>query len=97
MSDDEPTTKSTRQIADEYLREEYGLSVNDLPDDLNRAAFERDLAVRQARTARASIQVAVMALQENRPLEALRTLRESVDELEEELDELDGGLGGDGA
>jgi len=67
-------------------------------DDSNRLAFERDLAVRQAKISLTDLQVVRMALEENRPLEALRQVDDSIDRLEDELDGLDGVLdGGDAA
>lgn len=32
MASDESTTKSTREVADQYLREEHGMSVDDIED-----------------------------------------------------------------
>ena len=58
-------------------------------EERNRLAFERDLALRQAKTAKADLQVIQMALNENRPLEALRTVNESVNRLNEELEAID--------
>lgn len=58
-------------------------------EDLNRALFERDLAVRQAKLAHTSLHVIRMALNENRPLEALRQTNEIIDELDEELDTIE--------
>lgn len=58
-------------------------------DDENRLAFERDLAVRQAKLSKADLQVVQMALNENRPLEALRTVNEALDRLDDELEALD--------
>ena len=58
-------------------------------EELNRLAFERDLALRQAKLAKADLQVIRMALNENRPLEALYTVNNSVDRLDEELDAIE--------
>ena len=55
-------------------------------EELNRMTFERDLALRQANLAKADLQVIQMALNENRPLEALRTVNNSIERLDEELD-----------
>lgn len=55
-------------------------------EELNRMTFERDLALRQAKLAKADLQVIQMALNENRPLEALRTVNNSIERLDEELD-----------
>jgi hypothetical protein len=63
--------------------------------DENRLAFERDLAVRQARLCEADLKVIRLALNENRPLEALRQVNEAIERLGEELDaieDLEGGL-----
>jgi len=91
-----PENKTTRQVADEYLREEFNITVDDLPGDAtNRLAFERDLAVRQARLSEADLKVVRLSLNENRPLEALRTVNEAVERLDEELaaiEDLEGGL-----
>ena len=89
--DQRSDTKTTREVADEYLREEYGIGVDDLQgDELSRLQFERDLAVRQARLSEAGLKVVRIALEENRPLEALRQVNEEIDRLEEELDALEG-------
>jgi len=64
-------------------------------EEKNRLAFERDLAVRQAKLSKADLQVVQMALIENRPLEALRTVNQAVDRLEDELEaieDIEGGM-----
>lgn len=58
-------------------------------EELNRMTFERDLALRQAKLAKADLQVIQMALNENRPLEALRTVNNSIERLDEELDAIE--------
>jgi len=58
-------------------------------EELNRMTFERDLALRQAKLAKADLQVIQMALNENRPLEALRTVNNSLERLDEELDAIE--------
>jgi hypothetical protein len=58
-------------------------------EELNRLAFERDLALRQAKLSKADLQVIQMALNENRPLEALRTVNQSIERLDEELDAIE--------
>jgi len=58
-------------------------------EELNRLAFERDLALRQAKLARADLHVIRTALNENRPLEALYTVNNSVERLDEELDAIE--------
>jgi hypothetical protein len=84
------TTKTPREVADEYLREEYGIGVDDLQgDECSRIQFERDLAMRQARLSEVGLKVIQMLLKENRPLEALRQVNEEIDRLEEELDALE--------
>jgi len=86
----QPTNATTREVADEYLREEYGIGVDDFQgDELSRLQFERDLAIRQARLSEAGLKVVRMALEENRPLKALRHANEEIDRLEEELDALE--------
>lgn len=93
--DDRAETKSTRAVVDEYLRREHDLSVDDLAGEpTSRLAFERDLGVRQARIAEADLKVVRMALEENRPLEALRTVNEALDRLDGELDAIEGLEGG---
>lgn len=57
-----------------------------------RLAFERDIAIRQAELSKADLQVAKLALNENRPLEALRVVNEAIDRLDDELDGLTGGI-----
>jgi hypothetical protein len=57
--------------------------------DENVALLERDLAVRQAKLAKADLQVVKLALNENRPLEALRTANQAIDRLDEELVEFE--------
>lgn len=52
-------------------------------------AFERDLAVRQLKVQHANETVAVMALKEARPLEALRVLLDSVDEVDDAIETLE--------
>jgi len=66
--------------------------------DVNRLAFERDLAVRQARISKAGLQVVKMALEENRPLEALRQVNDELDRLDDEMEPLEHiqNLGGGG-
>jgi len=85
----QPTNATGREVADEYLREEYGIGVDDLHDECSRLQLERDLAVRQARLSEAGLKVVRMALEENRPLEALRHANEEIDRLEKELDALE--------
>jgi len=66
-----------------------------MSEEENRLAFERDLAVRQAKLSKADLQVAQVALNKNRPLEALRTINNAVDRLDEELEaiaDVKGGL-----
>ena len=58
-------------------------------EELNRLAFERDLALRQAKLARADLHVIQTALNENRPLEALYAVNNSVERLDEELDAIE--------
>jgi len=58
-------------------------------DETNEMAFERDLALRQAKLAKADLQVIQMALNEARPLEALRTCNEAIDRLDENIDVFD--------
>jgi hypothetical protein len=88
--DERANAKTTREVADEYLREEYGIGVDDLQgDECSRLQLERDLAVRQARLSEAGLKVVRMALKENRPLEALRQANEEIDRLEQELDALE--------
>lgn len=58
-------------------------------DDSDRLVMERDLAVRQAKLSEADLKVIQMALNENRPLEALRTVNQGLDRLDEELEALD--------
>lgn len=58
-------------------------------EELNRMTFERDLALRQAKLAKADLQVIQMALNANRPLEALRTVNNSIERLDEELDAIE--------
>lgn len=59
-------------------------------------AFQRDLALRQARLAEQSLKVIKMGLNDNRPLEALYTANNELDRLDEELDGLERlGVGGD--
>ena len=58
-------------------------------EELNRLAFERDLALRQAKLAKADLQVIRQALNDNRPLEALYTVNNSVERLDEELDAIE--------
>lgn len=58
-------------------------------EELNRMTFERDLALRQAKLAKADLQVIQIALNENRPLEALRTVNNSIERLDEELDAIE--------
>lgn len=65
--------------------------------DENRLAFERDLAVRQAKLSEADLKVVQLALNENRPLEALRTVNEALDRLDEELEGLEGVMEADDA
>lgn len=55
----------------------------------NVALLERDLAVRQAKLAKADLQIVKLALNENRPLEALRTANDAIDRLDEELDAIE--------
>lgn len=61
-------------------------------EELNRLSFERDLAVRQAKLSKADLQVIQMALNENRPLEALRQVNEAIDRLDGELEAFDEGV-----
>lgn len=65
-------------------------------EELNRLMFERDLAIRQAKLAKVGLQVVRMALEENRPLEALRQVNEEMHRLNEELDALEDIADGDG-
>ena len=58
-------------------------------EELNQLAFERDLAVRQAKLAHAGLHVARMALEENRPLEALRQINQEIERLDEELESIE--------
>jgi hypothetical protein len=58
-------------------------------EELNRMTFERDLALRQAKLSKADLEVIQMALNENRPLEALRTVNQSIERLDEELDAIE--------
>jgi len=63
--------------------------------DEDRRAFERDVAVRQAKRCEVDLTVIRLALTENRPLEALRQVTEALARLDEELDaieDLEGGL-----
>lgn len=57
--------------------------------DANLLAFERDLALRQARLAEAGLKVIRMALNDNRPLEALHIANKELERLEDELDGLE--------
>lgn len=87
--------RSTRDIADEYLREEYDIRLSDLSgDETSRLAFERDTAVHLLKSTRADLQVIRLALQENRPLEALKQVIDATDRLEDTLDDLDAAEGG---
>lgn len=67
------------------------MSESDADEEVNRLAFEREVALRQAKLSKASLQVVQMALNENRPLEALRVVNEEIDRLEEELDAIEEG------
>ncbi|ADD07728.1 virus protein phiCh1-VP68 (plasmid) [Natrialba magadii ATCC 43099] len=58
-------------------------------EELNRLAFERDLALRQAKLSKADLQVIQLALNENRPLEALYTVNNAIERLDEELDAIE--------
>jgi hypothetical protein len=96
--DERAGTKTTREVADEYLRKpgvkqeirHHGIGVDDLQgDECSRLQFERDLAIRQARLSEAGLKVVRMALEENRPLEAFRQANEEIDRLEEKLDALE--------
>jgi len=89
-SDDTAATKTTREVAEEYLREEYNITLADLNgDETSRLALERDLALRQAKLSKADLQVIEMALTESRPLEALRTCNEALERLDDELEAID--------
>lgn len=52
-------------------------------------AFERDLSLRHARVAESYLQVVRIALNENRPLEALNQANNALEELDEALDGLE--------
>lgn len=68
-----------------------------MTDDDDKLAFERDLAVKQVMLCQADLKVIQMALNENRPLEALRQINDSLDRLDEKLDaitELEDGIDG---
>lgn len=64
-------------------------SADDTGPDRNELMLQRDLALRQARLAEAGLKVIRMALNENRPLEALYTSNNELERLEEELDGLE--------
>lgn len=57
--------------------------------DENSLAFERDLALRQAKQAQAALQVIRMTLTDARPQEALRRANDEIDRLEDELDTIE--------
>ena len=57
-------------------------------EELNRLEFERDLALHQATLSKTDLQVVRMALNENRPLEALRQVNEAIERLDEELESI---------
>jgi hypothetical protein len=48
--------------------------------------FERDRAVKQLEVQHVTLEVVKMALEENRPLEALRQVNDAVNELDEALE-----------
>lgn len=54
----------------------------------NVAVFQRDLATRQLRVAKAQLQLASGLLRENRPLEALHIIEDAIEEHEDALDAL---------
>jgi len=86
---DGPQTQTTKEVADQYLQEEFNMTTEDLPgDETNRLAFERDMAVRQTKLTKADLQVIRLALEENRPLEALRQVTEAIERTDDALDTL---------
>lgn len=64
-----------------------------MSDDLDpgELAFERDLALRQAKVAKSNLQLIRWALNDNRPLRALHQANDALDELNRELEVLEDG------
>lgn len=80
----------------EWRREDDGDWLLDLSDELptpeqpdGGLAFERDLALRQARLAEAALKIVKWSLNENRPLRALDATNNELERLDEELDGLE--------